>query len=149
MDPSSEDLPQRRRSHGCLWGCLGVVLFFIVAVGGTVGYMAWNLYQGFGDDPHLQAILVIAHNSEMVRDEFGGKVFVTEVDRNSFPLPRHDGHATTYRLVLIGRNGQGELNARLETKAGQTKTLTIILTCPDGRTRALVGKEPQGPLSSI
>jgi len=149
MEPSEQDLPPRRRSHGCLWGCFWVVLFFVLAVGGTIGYTAWTLYQGFHNDPRLQAILTVVHDNERVRAEFGGEAYVMEVDRKSFPLPKHEGRATTYRLVLIGRSGKGELNVRLETRSNHTKTVTMILTAPDGRTRALVGKVPEKPLPSI
>ena len=142
MEPSEQGLPPRRRSHGCLWGCFWVVLFFVLAVGGTIGYTAWTLYQGFQNDPRLQAILTVVHDNEQVRAEFGGEVYVMEVDRKSFPLPKHEGRATTYRLVLIGRSGRGELNVRLETRASHTKTVTMILTAPDGHTSALVGKMP-------
>ena len=149
MEPSDQELPPRHRSHGCLWGCFWVVLLLVLAVGGTIGFTAWNLYQGFRNDPQLQVILDIAQKDDRVHAEFGGKVYVMEVERKSFPLPKHEGRATTYRLVLIGRSGKGELNVRLETRSGRTKTVMMILTAPDGRTRALLGKVPEQPLPSI
>ena len=149
MEPSDQELPPRRRSHGCLWGCFWVALLFVLVVGCTFGFTAWNIYQGFRNDPQLLAILDVTRNNGTVRAEFGGTAYVMEVERKSFPLPKHAGRATTYRLVLIGRSGRGELNARLETRTGRTKTVTMILTGPDGQTHALLGKVPQKPLPSI
>ncbi len=58
LAPSSAPPPNYppRRGHGCLWGCL--VLLIILAIPPTLigGYGAWFLWQGYRRDPVLRVV---------------------------------------------------------------------------------------------
>ena len=132
---------------GCLKGCLTAILLAVLVVGGLIGFMSWNIYRGFEGDHHLQTILSIARNNGRVRAELGGTFYVMEIERQTFPTGK--GRAATYQLTLVGPNGKGELDVRMEPRAGRMTIVSMILTGPDRRPIAIIGKGPRSLLQTI
>jgi len=128
----NESAPRRRRS-GCLRGCLVVVIVLLLAVGGTIGYVAWNIYAAFQNEPRLQAILQSVHNDARAQAVLGEHYAMMEVEHRSFPMNTGDAFAETYRLVIIGGTGKSFLDVRLEPGRGGMKLVSMVLTAPDGR----------------
>ena len=139
MDEIAEDdvAPPRRHRSGCLMGCLGAVLFVILAVGGLVGVTAWTLYHDIHGDGRLSAILDTVRGDERATAVIGGGFSVMEIERRSFPTK--GGQALAYHLVLVGPNGESTLDARLEPSRDGLKLVSIILTGPGGQTLWLKG----------
>ncbi|MBU6297701.1 MAG: hypothetical protein KGJ79_04850 [Alphaproteobacteria bacterium] len=144
-EPNYEGHPPHR--FGCLKGCLTAVLLGILVAGGLIGFLSWKIYRGFEGDHHLQTILNIANNDGRVRAELGGTFYVMEIERQTFPYGK--GRAIAYQLMLVGPNGKGELDVRLEPKDGRTVIVSMILTGPDRRPIAIIGKGPQSLLQTI
>jgi hypothetical protein len=139
MDEIAENDVARapRRHSGCLMGCLGAVLFVILAVGGLVGVAAWTLYHDIHGDGRLTAILDTVRGDERATAVIGGGFTVMEIERHSFPMKA--GQALAYHLILVGPNGESALDARLEPSREGLKIVAIILTGPDGQTLWLKG----------
>jgi hypothetical protein len=146
MDQSYQDAPPRRRSHGCLWGCLGLVLIVLLVSGAVVGYSAWVLHKAFESDARLQTIMAIVHNDSRAETVLGRSIIFTKVDSHTFVRPKGAGKTAFYMLRLIGTNGTGVLKVNLDLSRGKTKVILMILTGSDGHPHTLVGKEPENPL---
>ena len=147
MEPSYQDAsPQHRRSHGCLWGCLGLVLVVLLVSGAVVGYSAWILHKAFLNDARLQTIMAIDHNDTRAEAVLGRNIIFTNVDSHTFDKPKGAGKTAFYMLRLIGTNGTGVLKVNLDLSHGKTKVTLMVLTGSDGHPHTLVGKEPENPL---
>ena len=141
MEPSYQDEPApRRRSHGCLWGCLGLFLIVLLVSGGVIGYSAWVLHKAFVNDARLQTIMAIVHNDHRAEAVLGRNIIFTKVDSHTFMRPKGAGNTSYYMLRLIGTNGTGVLKVNLELSHGKTKVVLMILTGSDGHPHMLVGK---------
>ncbi len=147
MEPSYQEAPPpRRHSHGCLRGCLGLVLIVVVLFGGVIGYSAWVLHKAFVNDTRLQTIMAIVQNDNRAEAVLGHNIIFTKVDSHTFVRPKGAGKTAFYMLRLIGTNGTGVLKVNLDLNRGRTKVVLMILTGSDGHPHTLVGKEPENPL---
>jgi hypothetical protein len=134
MDSYSDEeaSAQPRRRFGCLWGCLIIALLLFLATGGTIGYVAWNMYQAIHSEPRLQAILQTVHGNAHAQTVLGNHYTMMEVEHRSFPVTGRRGMAETYKLVLIGSTGKSFLDVRLEPGHGGMKLVSMVLTGPHG-----------------
>jgi hypothetical protein len=147
MEPSYEEAPPpRRRSGGCLWGCLAVALILVVGLGGFFGYSAWILHQGFKNDSRLQTIMEIVRHDARAEAVLGRNIKIVEVESHTFAMTTEAGKTASYTLRLIGSNGEGVLEVNLDLNGRKTKVTLMILTGSDGHPHTLVGKEPDSPL---
>ena len=121
-----------RRRFGCLWGCLIIALLLFLVTGGTIGYVAWNMYQAIHSEPRLQAIFATVDSNPRAQQVLGGHYTMMEVEHRTFPATGRRGITETYRLVLIGGTGKSYLDARLEPGRGGMKLVSMILTGPAG-----------------
>ena len=149
MDEIAEDDVARppRRHSGCLMGCLGAVLFVVLAAGGIIGVTAWTLYHDIHGDARLTAILDTVRGDERATAVIGGTFRVMEIERRSFPTK--PGQALAYHLVLVGANGESTLDVRLEPSREGLKIVTIVLTGPDGQALWLKGGSANPWMRSI
>ena len=146
MEPSVEQAPPRRRSGGCLWGCLGLVLILVVGFGGIVGFSAWFLHKGFENDSRLQTIMNIVHNDARAEAVLGRNIHIVGVESHTFVMATGAGKTASYTLRLAGSQGEGVLEVDLDLNHGNTKVTLMVLTGSDGHPHTLVGKEPESPL---
>jgi hypothetical protein len=147
MNPSYEEgQPPRRRSGGCLWGCLALVLIVVVGLGGVVGYSAWFLHKSFDNDSRIQTIMAIVRNDARAAAVLGRNIKIMEVESHTFAMTTESGKTASYRLRLVGSDGEGVLEVNLDLNHGKTKVTLMILTGSDGHPHTLVGKEPDSPL---
>jgi hypothetical protein len=148
MEPSYQGgpLPLRRRSGGCLWGCLGLVLIVVVGLVGVFGYSAWFLHKSFDNDSRLQTIMAIVHNDARAEAVLGRNIKVVEVESRTFAMGTGIGKSASYTLRLVGSDGEGVLKVDLDLNGGKTKVVLMVLTGSDGHPHTLVGKEPENPL---
>src|ERR1700754_2123556 len=72
--------PAPRRGHGCLWGCLFVLL--IISLPGLVA--GWFLIYGFRHDPALQAAMELVRHDGIAHRVLGDDIRVTGVESRNF-----------------------------------------------------------------
>ena len=56
-----------RRSHGCLWGCLILLLIFVLPPALLGGYGAWFLWDGYRHSPVLRVVNELVREDGMAR----------------------------------------------------------------------------------
>jgi hypothetical protein len=121
-----------RRGHGCLWGCLIIILVLALPPMLLGGYGAWFLYNGYKQSPVLRVVSELVREDGMAQQVLGTGAVVTGVNGNVFSwMPgsvRHD-----YDVTLEGPKGQGRLAVTSHQSGFETPKLdSAILTGPDG-----------------
>ena len=134
MAQPQDQIPPPRRSHGCLWGCLGVVLLAAVLGGGAMLWSGWYVTQGFKSDPALVNVLAVVNTNRTAHDVLGDNIQVLDVEseRVAAILGQHREKTATYTAQLQGSKGRGELHVTLHATGGAMKVVSMILTGPDG-----------------
>lgn len=145
MDHSNE-IPVRRSSHGCLWGCLGLVVLAVVVFGGLFGYGAWYFYKGFENDPRLATIMDVVRSNARAEAILGHDIKVLEIEGRTVHLSNGTDNSASFTLRLSGSNGEGKLDAELDLNGKKPKITRMTLIGPDGQEHVLVGKEPDNPM---
>lgn len=124
--------PPPRRSHGCLWGCLGAALLAIVVAGGAFGYLGWYLYSGFKSDATLQTVMRVVSGDQVARAVLGNDITVTNLESSSVNADL-SGKTNSYVAHLKGSKAEGTLSATVVTPhGGKSAITTLLLTGPDG-----------------
>jgi hypothetical protein len=146
MNPPYDQAPPRRRSGGCLWGCLGLLLIVAIVLGGVFGYSAWFLHKGFENDSRIQTIMAIVQSDARAEAVLGRNIHIAGIESQTFAMGTGIGKSASYTLRLIGSDGEGVLKVNLDLSGGKTKVTLMILTGTDGHPHTLVGKEPESPM---
>ena len=153
MAQSERDpVPTPRRSHGCLWSCLAVLLIVALAAGGTI-YFAGGpivaLYRGIKNDPTLQLAMTVVRNDRVAREVLGDDIAIESVDSESFTATIGKGRTATYTALLRGTKGEGRMHVTLHSSGDEMKIVSIVLTGQDGERYNITGKPPTTPSGSI
>jgi len=122
-----------KRSNGCLWGCLILVLLLFIPPVLLGGYGAWFLYDGYKRNPVLRVVGELVREDGMAQQAMGHGAVVTGVEGNVFSwVP---GMASdTYQVTLEGPKGEGHLAVTSHHSGfGSVQLDSAILTGPDGR----------------
>jgi hypothetical protein len=129
-----QPLPPPRRSHGCLWGCLGVILLAVLLGGGSLLWTGWWVYEGFKPDPAMERVLTAVRTNPTAHDVLGDNIKVLDVQSERFTamFGVHREKSATYTAELEGSKGRGQLHVTLHATGGTMKVVTMILTGPDG-----------------
>ena len=138
MTLASPAPPPPRRSNGCLWGCLGLVLIMVLPFVLAGAYGAWFLYEGFRHDPVLRAASELVRDDGMAHLALGNDIQVTGVEGNAFSFTPGIGASNSYVVDLTGDKGEGRLAVTAHTVGAQVKLDTAILIGPDGRRYDLI-----------
>jgi hypothetical protein len=120
-----------RRSHGCLWGCLGLAVILLLPFLLLGGFGSWFLSGDYRDDPALRAAAAIAGHSLAVQRLLGADARVTGVEGNAFSFASGLGSRHAALLRLEGSRGSGTLTVTSHKENGQAKIDSLILTGPD------------------
>jgi hypothetical protein len=124
--------PPPRRSHGCLWGCLGAALLAIVVIGGSIGYFGWYLYSGFKSDATLQTVMRVVSGDQIARAVLGDNITITNLNSSSVNADL-SGKTNSYVAHLKGSKAEGMLAVTVITPhGGKPAITTLLLTGPDG-----------------
>jgi hypothetical protein len=144
-----------RRGHGCLWGCLIVILILVIPPLLAAGYGAWYLWHGYRQDPVLRLAGELVREDGMAEQVLGYGAVVTGIEGNIFSwMP---GLASdSYEVALQGPKGPGHLSVSAHHSGlGPLKLDSAILTGPDGKRydllkhQALPGEGQGAPETSI
>lgn len=122
----------RPRSHGCLWGCLAVLLVIFLPVVLAGSYGAWFLWQGFRNDPVMRTVSELVRHDGLAHQVLGDDVHVTGMEGNVFSYAPGLGSRSAYELRLSGRKGDGILEVEADTDRGHVTVRSMILTASDG-----------------
>ena len=133
---------ERPRSHGCLWGCLGVLLVVMLPVIVSWGYGAWFLYRGFRESPMMRTAIEMMQQDGLAQRVMGRPITVTGVEGNSFSFATGIGARNAYVLRLEGARGAGTLAVTAHTEGAKAKLDAMILTGPDGQHYDLLHHAP-------
>ncbi|HEY4274274.1 MAG TPA: cytochrome c oxidase assembly factor Coa1 family protein [Rhizomicrobium sp.] len=140
-----------RRSHGCLWGCLAVLLIFFLPVVLAGGYGTWFLWQGFRNDPVLRTVAQLTRKDGLARRVLGDGIHVTGVGGNAFSFVPGQGSHADYEVAIAGDRAAGVLDVESDTSSGKIEIRSMTLTLPDGGRYDLlhdrVLTEPSGSVS--
>ena len=126
-------VPPPRRSNGCLWGCLILVLIVTVPPLLAAGYGAWYLWEGWRHNPAYRLAAELVQRDGMAQQVLGEDPVITGVEGNVFSwMPGLAGDR--FDVTLEGPKGEGHL-AIIEHHStfGASHLDGAILTGPDGR----------------
>ncbi|MDE2182866.1 MAG: hypothetical protein KGJ78_07575 [Alphaproteobacteria bacterium] len=146
MDQPDLDEQPRPRSHGCLWGCLGLFLVVALIIGGVFGYGTWYLYQGFEKDSRIAAIMQVVRTDARAEAVLGRNIHIVEIESHTFHYSSGAENDADYTLRLVGSDGEGKLTAHLDLNGRKPRIVVMVLTGKDGHPHALVGKAPESPM---
>jgi len=140
-----------RRSNGCLWGCLALLLLFFLPVILAGGYGAWFLGQGFRNDPVLRTVAELTRKDGLAHRVLGDNIQVTGIGGNAFSFVPGLGSHVDYEVVIAGSRATGTLDVEADTSRGRVEIRSMVLTLPNGGRYDLlqdrVLTEPSGALS--
>ena len=148
MDPYAEPeqtLPPPRH-HGCLWGCVGVLIAAVVVVAAVFGFGAWHFYSIFGNDARIQVVMETVRKSDEAAIVLGRNIKVLEVETQTFDYATGRGGTATLVLKVAGSNGEGEVKADLDITGKAAKVKSLVLTDSEGRAHYLIGAPPPNPM---
>jgi hypothetical protein len=112
---------ERPRSHGCLWGCMGVLLIVALPLVMMWGYGAWFLYRGFKESPMMRTAIELTQHDGLAQRVLGTPITVDGVDGNAFSF-----------VPGVGAHTEG----------AKAKIDTMVLTGPDGQRYDLLHHAP-------
>ena len=133
MTPAPAPQYQAPRRHGCLTGCLIVLLIVTVPPILAAGYGAWYLWEGYRHNPAYRLAADLVSRDGMTADVLGPGAVITGVDGNVFSwMP---GIASdSYVVTLEGPKGEGRLAiTEHHSEFGPPHLDGAVLTGPDGR----------------
>jgi hypothetical protein len=125
--PSSPSPP--RRGHGCLWGCL--VVLVILSLPGL--FAGWFFWRGYTHDPVLRTAAELVRHDGMARRVLGENIHITGVESRGFAYGLGLSSENDYRIDLEGTRGRGVLDVRSRTGRGGFRIESLWLTGPGGR----------------
>ena len=121
--------PPPRRGHGCLWGCLAVIV--IVSLPAVIG--GWFFWHGYRYDPALQTATDLLRHDGTAHLVLGDDIRVTGVENRNFSFALGLYSQNKYTVDLEGSRGSGTLDIDSHTDQGGVKIDSLRLTGPDGR----------------
>ena len=136
----------RRRSGGCLWGCLIVVLIVVAGFAAMIGFGSWFLNRNLDSDTRIQTIMSIVRDDPRAQAVLGHGIRIASVESRTFEMGTGIGKTASYTLHLVGSQGDGVLEVKLDLNHAQPKVTSMVLTGTDGHPHTLVGKPPRSQL---
>jgi hypothetical protein len=140
--------PVPRRSHGCLWGCMGLILVVAVVVGGLALYGGWFFSQGFRSDRNLETAMAAVRGNPVAHAVLGDGIAIESMESETFSAITGKGKTVSYTVKLKGNRAEGQLHVMLHSAGGDMKIVSMVLTGPDNERYNLTASQTV-PSSSI
>ncbi|MBV9548167.1 MAG: hypothetical protein JO256_00660 [Alphaproteobacteria bacterium] len=128
----------RPRSHGCLWGCLAVLLLLSL----PVIFAGWYGWSGFRQSPAMRAAVEMVENDALAGRVLGRPITVIGVEGHGFDFSFGRRARTSYVLHVQGPRGEGYLDVTSHVEGGRARIDTLKLTGPDGHDYDLLHHAP-------
>lgn len=141
--------PVPRRSHGCLWGCLGSIIIVAAVAGGLVLYGGWFVSQGFKSDRNLETAMARIRANPIAHAVLGDGIAVESMESETFTAVTGKGKTVSYTVKLKGNRAEGQLHVTLHSAGGDMKIVSMVLTGPDNERYNLTAPETAVPSNSI
>ena len=132
----------RPRGHGCLWGCLGVLVIVSLPFLFAWGYGAWFLWHGFRESPMMRTAIELVQHDGLAQRVLGRPITVLGVAGNAFTFSTGIGARNAYVLRLEGPRGRGTLAVTSHTEGSIARIDEMELTGPDGQKYDLLHHAP-------
>jgi hypothetical protein len=129
--PRSEPVP-RRRSNGCLYGCLTLIVILALPVVVAAGLSTWFFYHDVWRDPAVRLAREMIARDGLARQVLGTPITVTGVEGNAWSWMPGVGRTSVYILSLSGPRGNGTLEVHAHTGMGRPGLDGATLTAPGG-----------------
>lgn len=120
-----------RRSHSCLWGCLGSILLVAAMVGALALYGGWFFSQGFKHDRNLETAMAAVRGNAVAHAVLGDGIAVESMESETFSAVTGKGKTVSYTVKLKGNRAEGQLHVMLHSTGGNMKIVSMVLTGPD------------------
>jgi len=133
---------ERPRSHGCFWGCMGVLLLVSLPFIFAWGYGSWFLWRGFHDTAMTRAAIEMTERDGLARRVLGRPILVTGMEGSAFSFVTGVGARNQFVLRLEGPRGQGRLAVTAHTEGREAKIDGLKLTGPNGEQYDLLHHAP-------
>ena len=137
--------PAPRRSNGCLWGCLIVLLVLALPFATMAGYSAWFFWLGWRQSPVLRATSEFLRDDGMANLALGHHIRITGVEGSATSMVYGLGGHSEYRLDLSGDKGDGTMDVEADMVNGAVNFRSMMLTGPDGTRYDLMRHQAQPP----
>ena len=138
-----------RRSHSCLWGCLGSILLVAGMVGALALYGGWFFSQGFKHDRNLETAMAAVRGNAVAHAVLGDGIAVESMESETFSAVTGKGKTVSYTVKLKGNRAEGQLHVMLHSTGGNMKIVSMVLTGPDNERYNLTASSGTTPSSSI
>ena len=122
-----------RRSNGCLYGCLAMIVILALPVVLAGAFGTWFLYRGLRHEPVVQLARELVTRDGIARQVLGTPIEVTGITGNAWSWMPGTGQTSTYILSLSGPRGEGALQVRSHSGRGGSQLDRAILTAPGGQ----------------
>ena len=140
--------PVPRRSHGCLWGCLGSLAVVAAIAGGLIVYGGWFFAQGYKSDGNLDTAMAALRTNPVAHAVLGDGIAIESMESETFSAVTGKGKTVSYTVKLRGNRAEGQLHVMLHSAGGDMKIVSMVLTGPDNERYNLTASQTQ-PSSSI
>jgi len=140
--------PVPRRSHGCLWGCLGSLAVVAAIAGGLIVYGGWFFAQGYKSDRNLDTAMAALRTNPVAHAVLGDGIAIESMESETFSAVTGKGKTVSYTVKLRGNRAEGQLHVMLHSAGGDMKIVSMVLTGPDNERYNLTASQTQ-PSSSI
>jgi hypothetical protein len=138
-----------RSGHGCLWGCLIAVLIALGVFAVAISYSGWWLTSGFKSNKTLHFVVETINSEQIARAVLGDNIRIVDLQSSSISSDTTTGTHEAFVARVQGSKAEGTLNVTVETRSGNSRITSMILTGPDGSTYDLTISRPLAPPGSI
>jgi len=136
-----------RRSNGCLYGCVALILILALPVVLVGGYGTWFLYRGLRHEPAVRLARELVARDGIARRVLGTPVEVTGIQGNAWSWMPGTGAQNSYLLSLSGPRGDAALEVRAHGGRNGPELDRATLIAPNGQRYDLLHHRalPGGP----
>jgi len=138
-----------RRTHGCFWGCLGLILAVVAVGGGLMLYGGWFFHQGFKSDRNLETAMAAVRTNPVAHAVLGDGIAIQSMESETFSATTGKGKTVSYTVRLKGNRAEGQLHVMLHSAGGDMKIVSMVLTGPDNERYNLTASKAAAPSNSI
>jgi hypothetical protein len=132
MAMADRSLPPRR-SNGCLWGCVAVIVILALPAVIAAGTWTWFLWQGYRHDPAVRLARELVERDGIARQVLGTPITVTGVEGNAWSWVPGQGQTSAAILSLSGPRGEGTLEIHSHRGQNGLALDEATLTGPSGQ----------------
>jgi hypothetical protein len=142
--------PPPRRRHGCLWGCVGILVLAAALIAAFVSYSDWFFSSGYKSNPQIQTALTVVRGNTVAHAVLGDAIAMESVESETLTAVKGHGKTVAYTIHLKGSRAEGRLHVMFHSDGKKGMTIvSMILTGPDDQRYNLTSSGSSGSANSI